>query len=205
MITSAEMESLERVRYGRARSGDRLVVVSLVDRLLNVLRDTERETMRQSVEWSADRKVLPPRGGNTLEKQGSNEGTTRALVIPPECSVGPSPGQVIPGELVLVESPFAGDVLRNKAYARAAMRECFRRGWYPFASHLLYTQPGVLDDNDPDERMLGIEAGLAWGAHATRSAVFTDLGVSKGMELGIERARSLGRAVDMISIRRGAP
>ncbi len=97
-------------------------------------------------------------------------------------------------KLVLVESPFAGDVKRNKAYARAALRDCLKRGEAPYASHLLYTQPGVLDDNDPDERALGIQAGLEWGKCAALTVVYADLGISDGMRLGIERA---GRPVEV--------
>jgi hypothetical protein len=97
--------------------------------------------------------------------------------------------------LVLVESPYAGDVERNLAYGDAAMRDALLRGEYPFASHLLYTRKGILDDNKPEERRLGIEAGLAWGAHAARSVVYTDLGISDGMRIGIDRARSQGREV----------
>lgn len=48
--------------------------------------------------------------------------------------------------LVIIESPYAGDVDRNLEYLRAAMRDCLKRGEAPFASHALYTQPGVLDD-----------------------------------------------------------
>lgn len=97
--------------------------------------------------------------------------------------------------LVLLESPYAGDVESNLAYARAAMRDCFKRGEFPYASHLLYTQAGILDDKDPTERLLGIEAGLAWGAHAARSVVYTDRGISDGMRIGIDRARTAGREV----------
>jgi hypothetical protein len=39
-------------------------------------------------------------------------------------------------------------------------------GEAPIASHLLYTQPGVLRDEIPEERRHGIDAGLAWGAVA---------------------------------------
>jgi hypothetical protein len=63
---------------------------------------------------------------------------------------------------VILESPYAGDIERNVAYARAAMRDSLLRGEAPIASHLLYTQPGVLDDQVSDERRLGIEAGLVW-------------------------------------------
>lgn len=100
-------------------------------------------------------------------------------------------------KLVLLESPYAGktpeETQRNVEYARAAMADCFKRGEAPYASHLLYTQPGVLDDNIPEERSLGIEAGLLWGAKAEKTVVYSDLGVSKGMALGIGRAAKEGR------------
>ena len=66
------------------------------------------------------------------------------------------------------------------------------RGEAPIASHLLYTQPGVLDDNNPIERVRGIEAGLAWRKVAMASVVYTDRGVSAGMEYGIKTAESAG-------------
>lgn len=97
---------------------------------------------------------------------------------------------------VIIESPYAGDVARNIAYARAAMRDCIHRNEAPFASHLLYTQDGVLDDDTPIERALGIEAGLLWGACADMTVVYADFGVTAGMELGIARARAAGRPVE---------
>ena len=96
--------------------------------------------------------------------------------------------------LVIVESPFAGEVEANIAFARACMLDCLRRGEAPFASHMLY--PQVLDDLDPEERRQGIEAGLAWGEQAEATVVYTDRGTSAGMELGIERARKVGRPVE---------
>ena len=97
---------------------------------------------------------------------------------------------------VIVESPFAGDVERNITYARACMHDCFKRGEAPFASHLLYTQKGVLDDLVTKERSLGIEAGLAWGEAADKTIVYTDFGISGGMQLGVERAKLIGRPVE---------
>lgn len=99
-------------------------------------------------------------------------------------------------KFVILESPYAGNTALNEAYARAAMRDCLLRGEAPFASHLLYTQPGVLDDAIPDERALGIEAGLCIGCHAVATVVYADLGISRGMEYGIRRAKSEGRAVE---------
>ena len=96
---------------------------------------------------------------------------------------------------VILESPYAGDVETNIRYARACLRDCLLRGEAPLASHLLYTQEGVLDDDVPGERALGIEAGLVWGALATATVVYTDLGVTRGMQQGIERAHAEGRMV----------
>lgn len=98
--------------------------------------------------------------------------------------------------LVIIESPYAGDVEANEAYARRALADCLRRGEAPLASHLLYTQPGVLDDTVPAERTLGIDAGLAWGEHADATVVYADRGVSLGMQVGIDRARAGGRPVE---------
>jgi hypothetical protein len=97
---------------------------------------------------------------------------------------------------VLLESPLAGEVEENRRYARACMRDCLLRfDEAPFASHLLYDQPGLLDDLVPDERALGIEAGLRWGEAAEATVVYIDRGISNGMRHGIARAEKLGRPV----------
>lgn len=99
-------------------------------------------------------------------------------------------------KLVIIESPYAGDVLKHIDYARACLRDSLLRGEAPIASHLLYTQIGVLDDDIPEERKMGIHAGLAWGLHASLTAVYADLGISRGMELGILAARHAIRPVE---------
>lgn len=106
---------------------------------------------------------------------------------------------------VILESPFKGDVERNKRYLSACMRDSFKRGEAPFASHRMYTD--ALDDDDCEERALGIEAGLVWGALAEATVVYCDLGISSGMELGIARALREGRPVEMrrIDWKDGAP
>lgn len=102
-------------------------------------------------------------------------------------------------KLVIIESPLAANLDRtvevHKRYARLCMRDALERGEAPFASHLLYDQPDILNDLLPEERKLGIEAGLAWGARADLTAVYTDCGISTGMKLGIERAKAEGREV----------
>lgn len=101
---------------------------------------------------------------------------------------------------VIIESPFAGDVERNVRYARRAMRDSLARGEAPFASHLLYTQPGVLDDTDPEERDRGIGAGLELAKRADASAFYVDHGMTRGMLLGLAAARAAGRVIEERSI-----
>lgn len=91
--------------------------------------------------------------------------------------------------LVIIESPFAGDVEANIAYARSAVSDSVHRGEAPIASHLLFTQAGILRDEVPGERKLGIDAGLAWYRCANICAVYVDRGISKGMADGITAAR----------------
>ena len=86
---------------------------------------------------------------------------------------------------VVLESPFAGDIAQNMFYLRRAMAHCISKGEAPFASHGLYTQPGVLNDDIPGERELGIQAGFAWGKEADYVVVYTDLGITPGMKKGI--------------------
>lgn len=88
-------------------------------------------------------------------------------------------------KLVILESPYSADtpagVELNVDYARRCIRDCLARGESPIASHLLFTQPNVLDDTVPDERRRGIEAGLAWIERADYSVYYTDRGWSSGM------------------------
>ena len=103
-----------------------------------------------------------------------------------------------PADLVIIETPYSGDVEANTEYARACLLDSLRRGEAPIANHLLHTQ--VLDDMQPDERALGIEASLAWYRVATKCVVYTDRGISAGMTIGINRARLHGVAVEYRSI-----
>jgi hypothetical protein len=98
--------------------------------------------------------------------------------------------------LVILESPYAGDIDANVAYARACVRDSLLRGEAPIASHLLYTQEGVLRDEVPEERQHGIDAGLAWKAVAHASVVYVDRGVTAGMEYGIAAAVAAGIPVE---------
>ncbi len=81
--------------------------------------------------------------------------------------------------LVIIESPYAGNVQANLQYLHRCIRDCALRGDSPYASHLMLTT--ALDDTNPQERALGIELGLCWRRAADCAIFYTDLGWSSGM------------------------
>lgn len=97
----------------------------------------------------------------------------------------------------VIETPFSAPTIdglvRNVQYTMLAVRDSLNRGEAPYASHLFFTQ--MLDDNNAEERQLGMDAGLTICHHAEQTAVYTDFGTSRGMEYGIEAARRAGRAI----------
>lgn len=95
---------------------------------------------------------------------------------------------------VIIESPYAGDIEANTYYLHEACMDCLRRGESPYASHGFFVH--FLDDTNPEERKLGIEAGLAWGDVADAVVVYGDRGVSKGMEYAIEKHKAEGRTIE---------
>lgn len=97
------------------------------------------------------------------------------------------------------------DRAANIQYARAAIADSLRRGEAPFASHALYTQRGILDDNQPADRALGIAAGFAWGAKADLVAVYTDRGISQGMREGMARAEIAGQPIEQRTLYKPDP
>ena len=112
---------------------------------------------------------------------------------------------------VIIESPFAGrgetdeerlkDNLENINYARSCVRYCILQGEAPIASHLLYTQDGILKDGVHQERMLGIQAGLTWFRVSEGIYFFTDRGWSKGMIGALEFYKRNNVLREKISIR----
>lgn len=90
---------------------------------------------------------------------------------------------------VVIESPYSGDVERNKKYLQRAIRDCRVRGESPYASHQMLT---ALNDLSPRERADGIAMGFAFRPLAVRTVVYFDYGVSGGMQLGIDDAKRIG-------------
>lgn len=88
--------------------------------------------------------------------------------------------------IVIIESPFAGDIESNRQYAIEACADCFRRKETPFASHLLY--PQILNELNPDEREQGIIAGYEFWEVAHKIVFYIDRGWSPGMLRAKEKA-----------------
>ena len=95
---------------------------------------------------------------------------------------------------VIIESPFAGNKKRNLKYAKRCMADSLKRGEAPLASHVLYS--GILNDDVPEERAKGIEAGFIWGHRAWKTIVYMDYGISIGMQEGIENAKKYKRDIE---------
>lgn len=113
-------------------------------------------------------------------------------------------------KFTFVETPFKGsdwqESKRNHNYTKVCVGDCIRKGEVPYASHLFFTQRGILDDRIKQERMKGINAGKSIEEAITIAskydngiyvctAVYDDLGVSEGMKIGINRAGEVGRDV----------
>src|ERR1017187_4463442 len=84
--------------------------------------------------------------------------------------------------LVILESPFKAITAewqaRNIVYLKEAMAHSLHLGESPIASVLTWATSGILDDHDPAERKLGMEAGFAWYRVAEACVVYEDLGIS---------------------------
>lgn len=103
-------------------------------------------------------------------------------------------------KLVIIESPYAGDIEANTEYARKCMRDSLERGEAPLASHLLYPQPGILREEVPEERAWGIAAGLEWRRVAEHHVFYVDRGWSSGMEAALRVCQTERRSYEMRSL-----
>jgi len=77
-------------------------------------------------------------------------------------------------------------IARNLKYLDLCLADSLRRGEAPYASHAMY--PRVLNDAVDEERAQGIQAGFAWHEAADAIMVYSDYGISIGMQLSIQNA-----------------
>lgn len=95
--------------------------------------------------------------------------------------------QTVPGykPVVFICSPYAGDVQENVNKTHRFCKFAVEQNCIPLAPHLLF--PQFLDDNDPEERALGLLMGCVLLTKCAEMWVFGEH-VTKGMALEIERA-----------------
>lgn len=107
---------------------------------------------------------------------------------------------------VVLESPFAGrdpaEFLEFDIYLNRCISDCLDRGEAPFASHAIYTRPGVRDDEVPEQRVYGMHAGFAYKIATCVTVVYTDYGISPGMQKGIDYSDELGHTIEYRQIGR---
>ena len=91
---------------------------------------------------------------------------------------------------VFLETPTSGnrDPEIYERFAKACIRDSILRKEAPLSVFLLYKQPGILFDENPDEKTLGRLAASEWNKICTRIIVYKDLGVTKEMQRTIDDA-----------------
>lgn len=94
---------------------------------------------------------------------------------------------------VVLESPYSGEIERNITYARRAVRDSILLGESPSPMHLVHPQPGILRDEVPEERALGIKAHIAWIEVADAVVMYIDYGISRGMKEAQDVATRLNK------------
>lgn len=100
---------------------------------------------------------------------------------------------------VMVETPYNGDIKLNIFYALNCMRDSYTRGESPILTHLLWTRiptgEHVGDENHEYNvkncgRQYALKCGSVWRSLSHKTIIYTDLGISQGMELAIREAKS---------------
>ncbi|OCN00613.1 hypothetical protein A7X67_17115 [Clostridium sp. W14A] len=99
-------------------------------------------------------------------------------------------------KLVYVASPYAGNIEQNVKAAIYYCRYALQCGCDFIAPHLFY--PRVLDNSDPSERRIGIQAGLRLLSMADELWVCGSR-ISEGMKSEIAEAERLGTSIKYIS------
>lgn len=84
-------------------------------------------------------------------------------------------------------SPYSGDTKRNKQYARELTAHAIQLGYAPITPHLYITE--CLDDNEPEQRELGLNTAIALLSVCDIIIVGIKYGISDGMEREIVKAR----------------
>lgn len=91
-------------------------------------------------------------------------------------------------KMVFICSPYRGDVRGNVARAKEYARFAALSGYSPVVPHLTFTR--FLDDTKADERILGIELGIAQMRKCEEMWIFGTK-ITSGMEYEIGKAKGM--------------
>ena len=94
--------------------------------------------------------------------------------------------------LVYIASPYAGETEDNISRAKGYCRFAVSKGVIPLAPHLLY--PQFMDDDDEDQRILGLRFAIALLCRCDELWVFGEK-ISAGMAKEIEKAEKRGMRI----------
>lgn len=89
---------------------------------------------------------------------------------------------------IFICSPYRGDTKSNLQKAYQYCRGVIEKGYLPIAPHTIF--PNYLDDDNPDEREMGIQMGLELMKDCEEIWVFDD--ATEGMKKEILVAEELG-------------
>lgn len=99
---------------------------------------------------------------------------------------------------VIIESPYRGENAeerqKNIKYLQLCLQDSVRRGEVPFASHGFF--PLFLNEDNAQDRELGIKLGFAFWTEADKIVFYTDRGISPGMEKALLKAFKMGKPIE---------
>ena len=98
-------------------------------------------------------------------------------------------------KIIFVSSPYSGNVSQNRQDAIRYCKQVVDKGCIPFAPHLLF--PQFLNEEEPQDRELGIEFGLTILRRCDEFWMFGN-STSAGMQRELDEAEWIGLPVRKI-------
>lgn len=103
-------------------------------------------------------------------------------------------------KMVVLETRFVSKDIKTmimyRKFTLACIRGCLKRGEALYASHMMFAETNTLDEFSAEELTLGMVAGFLWSNQATKTVVYTDLGIGKGIAKGIETAKLNSKEIE---------
>lgn len=104
-------------------------------------------------------------------------------------------------KIAYICSPYRADdpatIRRNVNYAKELTRRAIKNYYAPITPHLYLTQ--ALDDNDANERNVGLAAGIELLKKCDVLIVGNKYGISDGMRAEILEADALGLSIELVA------